>query len=66
MALVREQGVPLMEAAGATFVLCDAAPELGDDVDVLTVWSFADFVEWNRIRRDPHVRPSVRAPTQPS
>jgi hypothetical protein len=52
VALVRAQGVPLMEAAGATFVLCEAAPDLGDDVDVLTVWSFTDFVEWNRIRRD--------------
>ena len=51
VALVHEQGVPLMEAAGAVFVLCDAAPDLGDDVDVLTVWSFGDFVEWNRIRR---------------
>jgi Stress responsive A/B Barrel Domain len=50
--LVRVQGVPLMERAGATFVSCDAGPDLGDDVDVLTVWSFADFVEWNRIRRN--------------
>jgi hypothetical protein len=52
VALVRAQGVPLMESAGVTFVLCEAAPEVGDDVDVLTVWSFGDFVEWNRIRRD--------------
>jgi hypothetical protein len=49
---VHEEGVPLMEAAGASFVLCEAAPDLGDDVDVLTVWSFRDFVEWNRIRRN--------------
>src|SRR5436190_1260170 len=27
IALVRDEGVPLMEAAGATFVLCEAAPE---------------------------------------
>jgi hypothetical protein len=52
VALVRGQGVPLMESAGVTFVLCEAAPEVGDDIDVLTVWSFSDFVEWNRIRRD--------------
>ena len=52
LALVHEQGVPLMEAAGASFVRCEAAPDLGDDVDVLTVWSFPDFVEWNRIRRN--------------
>jgi hypothetical protein len=52
LALVRVEGIALMESAGATFVSCDAAPDLGDDVDVLTVWSFADFVEWNRIRRN--------------
>jgi hypothetical protein len=52
VALVHQQGVPLLEAAGATFVLCEAAPDLGDDVDVLTVWSFRDFVEWNGIRRN--------------
>ena len=52
VAVVRGQGIPLMESAGAVFVLCEAAPDLGDDVDVLTVWSFRDFVEWNRIRRD--------------
>ena len=52
LALVHERGVPLMEAAGASFVRCEAAPDLGDDVDVLTVWSFPDFVEWNRIRRN--------------
>jgi len=52
VAVVHQQGVPLMEAAGATFVLCDAAPDVGDDVDVLTVWSFRDFVEWNHIRRN--------------
>jgi hypothetical protein len=52
VAVVRGQGVPLMEAAGATFVLCEAAPDLGDAVDVLSMWSFADFVEWNMIRRN--------------
>jgi hypothetical protein len=52
LALVREQGVPLMESAGATFVLCDAGPDIGDDVDVVSVWSFRDFVEWNGIRRN--------------
>lgn len=61
VALVREQGVALMEGAGARFILCDAGPDLGGDVDVLTVWSFDDFVEWNRIRRalmfDPRYGP---------
>ena len=47
---------------------CCAMPrrELGDDVDVLTVWSFRDFVEWNRIRRDLDVRPRATARTRPS
>jgi hypothetical protein len=52
LALVRGEGSALMERAGATFVSCDAGPDLGDDVDVLTVWSFHDFAAWNRIRRD--------------
>jgi hypothetical protein len=51
MALVREQVRPVMEAAGATFVSCDIAPELGDDVEVLTEWSCTDFGAWNHIRR---------------
>jgi hypothetical protein len=53
VALVREQGVSLMEGAGAAFVSCDVSTTGPDDVvDVLTVWEFADFVAWNRIRRD--------------
>jgi hypothetical protein len=49
--LLREQGVPLMEDAGATFVTCEIAPDLGDDTEVVSVWSCADFVAWNDIRR---------------
>jgi hypothetical protein len=53
LALIREQGVPLMERAGAHFVSCDASTTgAGDVIDVLAVWSFDDFVAWNRIRRD--------------
>ena len=55
-----------MEAAGASFVRCEAAPDLGDDVDVLTVWSSADFVEWNRIRRNLMFDPAVPRRTRPS
>lgn len=51
VALVREQGVPLMQDAGATFATCEVAPDLGGDVDVVSVWSCADFVAWNQIRR---------------
>src|SRR5690242_5240563 len=48
-ALVRDDGVALMEAAGCTFVGCDVAPDLGDDVDVCSVWACNDFVAWNEI-----------------
>jgi hypothetical protein len=50
--LVHEQVRPTMEDAGATFVGCDVAPDLGDDVDVRTEWACADFVAWNEIRRN--------------
>ena len=59
--LVHDVGVPMMEAAGASFVSCERAPELGDDVDVLSVWSCADFVEWNRIRRNLMFDPRYHA-----
>jgi hypothetical protein len=59
--LVREDGVPMMEAAGATFVACDRAPDLGDDVEVLSMWSCADFVEWNVIRRNLMFDPRYHA-----
>ncbi len=51
LAIVREEIVPTMEAAGAAFVACDVAPDLGDDREVRTEWSCADFVAWNEIRR---------------
>lgn len=61
VALVRDEVRPTMEAAGAAFVACDVAPELGDDVDVLTVWSCADFVAWNEIRRNLMFDPRYHA-----
>jgi hypothetical protein len=51
LAVVREQVRPTMEYAGASFVACDVAPDLGDDVDVRTEWACADFAAWNDIRR---------------
>jgi hypothetical protein len=59
--LVRERGVAVMEGAGAGFVSCEVAPALGDDVDVLTVWSCADFVEWNVVRRNLMLDPRYHA-----
>jgi hypothetical protein len=49
--IVREDVVPTMEAAGAAFVACDVAPDLGDDREVIAVWACADFTAWNEIRR---------------
>jgi hypothetical protein len=59
--LVREQVVPTMEAAGTTFVACEFAPDLGDDTEVLTMWSCAGFVEWNTIRRNLMFDPRYHA-----
>ena len=52
LALVHEQVRPTMEDAGATLVVCDIGPDLGDDVDVRTEWVCADFAAWNDIRRN--------------
>jgi hypothetical protein len=51
VALVREQVRPTMDEAGAAFVACDVAPDLGDDIEVRTEWACADFGAWNEIRR---------------
>jgi hypothetical protein len=61
MNLVRESGVPVMGAAGATFVSCDRTPDLGDAIDVRSVWSCRDFVEWNDIRRALMLDPRYHA-----
>jgi hypothetical protein len=50
--ILRDQVRPTMEEAGATFVACDVGPDLGDDVEVIAVWSCADFTGWNEIRRN--------------
>jgi hypothetical protein len=59
--LVREQVRPTMEDAGAAFVACDVAPDLGDDVDVRTEWACASFVAWNDIRRNLMFDPRYHA-----
>src|SRR3954447_15113114 len=51
LVILREQVLPTMQAAGATFVACDVAPEVDDDGEVRTEWACADFVAWNEIRR---------------
>jgi hypothetical protein len=53
VALVHDVAVPVMTAAGASFVSCLAtSPSLGEDVDVQVTWSFRDHVEWNEIRKN--------------
>jgi hypothetical protein len=61
VALVQEQVAPTMELAGAQFVTCSVAPNLGDDTEVLTEWSCADFVAWNDIRRNLMFDPRYHA-----
>ena len=42
-------------------MVCDRAPDLGDDIDVRSVWSCADFAAWNRIRRNLMFDPRYHA-----
>jgi len=50
---VEQLGVPVMTAAGASFVSCaSTSADIGERVDVQTVWAFADHSEWNVIRRN--------------
>ena len=51
--LVETEAVPVMTEAGAGFVSCwETSSELGEEVSVKTIWSFADHVEWNVIRKN--------------
>jgi hypothetical protein len=51
--LVETEGVPVMTGAGAGFVSCwSTSAELGEEVSVKTIWSFADHAEWNVIRKN--------------
>jgi NIPSNAP len=51
--LVENEGVPVMTEAGAGFVSCwSTSSELGEEVSVKTIWSFADHAEWNVIRKN--------------
>jgi len=51
--LVDGVGVPIMRDAGASLVsCCSTSQELGEDVEVLVVWSVGDHVRWNEIRKN--------------
>jgi hypothetical protein len=51
--IVETECVPVMTDAGAGFVSCwSTSGELGEEVSIKTIWSFADHVEWNEIRKN--------------
>ncbi len=50
---VEHLGVPVMTDAGASFVSCaTTSAEIGESVDVQTVWAFVDHTQWNVIRKN--------------
>jgi hypothetical protein len=58
MLTIESVGVPIMTGAGSAFVSCWAtSTELGEDVSVVTVWSFEDHVAWNQIRKNLVLNP---------
>ena len=51
--IVETAGVPVMKEAGARFVSCwSTSKELGEPVNIKTIWAFDDHVEWNEIRKN--------------
>lgn len=53
LTLVERVAASLMADAGATLVSCwSTAVDLGEDVDVLVVWSVGDHETWNVTRRN--------------
>jgi hypothetical protein len=51
--IIETEAVPVMTDAGAGFVSCwSTSTELGEEVSVKTIWSFADHAEWNVIRKN--------------
>jgi hypothetical protein len=58
VALVQRLQLPAMKLAGATFVSArTTAADLGEIVDLQFTWSVADFVEWNKIRKELVLNP---------
>lgn len=50
---IETMGVPVMTEAGARFVSCwGTSPELGEDVNIKTIWSCDDHAQWNVIRKN--------------
>jgi hypothetical protein len=51
--LIETDAVPIMRDAGATLVSCwRTSADLGEDVDILVVWSVGDHARWNETRRN--------------
>jgi NIPSNAP protein len=56
--IVETVGVPVMNKAGARFVSCwSTRKDLGEPVEVKTIWAFEDHVEWNEIRKNMVLSP---------
>jgi hypothetical protein len=53
VSMVRDEALPVMSDAGATLVGCWAtSKDIGEDVRVKVVWSCADHIAWNEIRKN--------------
>lgn len=51
--VIHGSAAPVMEQAGARLVACwRTAEDLGEEVSVLTMWSFPDHAAWNEIRKN--------------
>jgi hypothetical protein len=58
LGIVETMGVPVMQEAGARFISCwGTSKELGEAVNIKTIWAFEDHVEWNEIRKNMVLNP---------
>jgi NIPSNAP len=56
--IVETVAVPVMKDAGARFISCwTTGQDLGEPVNVKTIWAFEDHVEWNEIRKNMVLNP---------
>ena len=56
--IVETMGVPVMKAAGARFISCwGTSKDLGEPVNIKTIWACDDHVEWNEIRKNMVLNP---------
>ena len=56
--IVETMGVPVMQEAGARFISCwGSSKDLGEPVNIKTIWACDDHVEWNEIRKNMVLNP---------